>query len=281
MINFLIRVFNKLRILKYFNFSVSASLQKKKFIIPVIRGLGKENLDISEKWMLKVFEKLMPLKNGFFMDVGVNTGQTLLKLKATDDQRKYIGFEPNPNCIFYVQELIRVNKFTDVTLYPVGLASKTQLIELNYFTNDATDSAASIITDFRKGATVYRKEFIPCFLFSDIILSLSESIAIIKIDVEGAELEVFEGLKEVIQQYRPFIIIEVLPVYDLSNGDRFTRQKAIESLLSELDYKIIRILKRGDSEVEKYKLLSEIGVHANMDYCDYIFCPGEFLDKLL
>jgi FkbM family methyltransferase len=280
MVNLLVRLLNKLRILQWFNLFASAKLQNRKFIIPVLKGLGKENLDISEKWMMDLFDRLLPFKKGVFIDIGVNTGQTLLKLKAKDNQRIYIGFEPNPNCIFYVQELIRSNKFTNITLYPIGLADKTQLVELNFFTTAATDSAASIITDFRKGSTVYRKEIIPCFKFSDINLALPEDIAFVKIDVEGAELEVLEGIKSLLIEYRPFIIIEILPVYNMSNADRLHRQQAIERLLSELGYMVLRILKQGDSEVKSLEIISEIGVHSNLNYCDYVLSPREHIDIL-
>jgi FkbM family methyltransferase len=280
MVNLLVRLLNKLRILQWFNLFASAKLQNRKFIIPVLKGLGKENLDISEKWMMDLFDRLLPFKKGVFIDIGVNTGQTLLKLKAKDNQRIYIGFEPNPNCIFYVQELIRSNKFTNITLYPIGLADKTQLVELNFFTTAATDSAASIITDFRKGSTVYRKEIIPCSKFSDINLALPEDIAFVKIDVEGAELEVLEGIKSLLIEYRPFIIIEILPVYNMSNADRLHRQQAIERLLSELGYMVLRILKQGDSEVKSLEIISEIGVHSNLNYCDYVLSPREHIDIL-
>ena len=280
MIRFIIKLLSKLKILGGFNIIATSVLNTKRFRIPVIRGLGKENLDISEKWMLRIFERLLTQKQGLFIDIGVNTGQTLIKLKAIDEQRKYIGFEPNPNCVYYVQELIRANKFINVTLYPVGLADKTQLVELNFFTTDATDSAASIIADFRRGSTVYRKEFIPCFKFSDINLSISEDIAFIKIDVEGAELEVLQGLSEILKKYRPFILIEILPVYDLSNANRLVRQQEIERLLSELEYKILRILKQGESEVKGFEMITEIGVHRDLNNCDYVLFPKEHFERL-
>ena len=280
MIRFIIKLLSKLKILGGFNIIATSVLNTKRFRIPVIRGLGKENLDISEKWMLRIFERLLTQKQGLFIDIGVNTGQTLIKLKAIDEQRKYIGFEPNPNCVYYVQELIRANKFINVTLYPVGLADKTQLVELNFFTTDATDSAASIIADFRRGSTIYRKEFIPCFKFSDINLSISEDIAFIKIDVEGAELEVLQGLSEILKKYRPFILIEILPVYDLSNANRLVRQQEIERLLSELEYKILRILKQGESEVKGFEMITEIGVHRDLNNCDYVLFPKEHFERL-
>lgn len=48
----------------------------------------------------------------------------------------------------------------------------------------------------------------------DVICRLKiSSMALIKIDVEGAEFEVLHGLKVSIKKYRPFIIFEVLNNY--------------------------------------------------------------------
>ena len=41
-----------------------------------------------------------------FIDVGVNVGQTLLKLKSISSEINYLGFEPNPNCVNYLKNLI-------------------------------------------------------------------------------------------------------------------------------------------------------------------------------
>ena len=70
-----------------------------------------------------------------------------------------------------------------------------------------------------------------------------EKIDLIKIDVEGAELEVLESIKNLIKKHKPFIIIEILPVYSKENKSRLDRLKKIELLIDEFSYHIHLIRK--------------------------------------
>ena len=279
--NIFVRILNKIQVLQYFNFVFSVTINKTSFKIPVIRTLGKDNLQISEIWMCHLLQKLLKIKKGSFLDVGMNVGQTLIKLKSVDANLNYFGFEPNPVCIFYVQQLIKVNKFENTTLYPVGIAERTQLLELNFFTNSSTDSSASVLPDFRPFLKILHREIIPCFQYRDINQDRLQDISIVKIDVEGAELEVLKGLKSLLQAQRPFIVIEILPVYKKENVNRLERQFEIEKLIIALDYSLLRINKTSDNHFEHLEFIDTIGIHAQIEWSDYLFCPSEFLDAVL
>ena len=49
--------------------------------------------------MIDILKIVLPIENKKFIDVGVNIGQTLLKLKSVSSEIDYIGFEPNPICV--------------------------------------------------------------------------------------------------------------------------------------------------------------------------------------
>ena len=53
-----------------------------------------------------MLENLLKKKNGAYLDIGVNIGQTLMKLKSVNPKIEYIGFEPNATCVHYVNKLI-------------------------------------------------------------------------------------------------------------------------------------------------------------------------------
>src|SRR5688572_22816320 len=140
----LIRILNKLGILGTFNLSVTTKINKQTFRIPVLKEVGLGNIYISEPWMIQLLENILPeKKDKAYIDVGVNIGQTLLKLKSVNPNINYYGFEPNPICIHYVKELIKVNKFKNVILFPVGISDTTSIYELSFFTEKDTDSSAS------------------------------------------------------------------------------------------------------------------------------------------
>ncbi len=94
--------------------------------------------------------------------------------------------------------------------------------------------------------------------------------------MEGAELEVLQGLSQWIEECRPIILIEVLPVYKNENVFRLQRQQKMESILKTLNYKISRINKKSISISD----LDEIGIHADIKNSDYIFYPENLKESI-
>jgi len=107
--------------------------------------------------------------------------------------------------------------------------------------------------------------------------AMPDEIAVVKIDVEGGELFVIEGLLPVLQRSRPYVVAEVLPG---SNEERMERQEAIERHLSQLNYRLYRIRRTSDERFEGFLPIDTIGTHKDLESCDYVFAPVEapFLD---
>ena len=250
--------------------------------VPLINGLGFANVYISELWMCSLLKKIIAVKNGSFIDVGVNVGQTLIKLRTVDSDIDYVGFEPNPKCVYYTDILIKTNKFKNCRIIPVGIYNRDTVLLLDLYSDGDTDSAASVIENFRPNEKVYNKIFVPVSQFENIneLLDLKE-IAIIKIDVEGAELEVLQSMQNTIRIHRPIIIIEILPCYTNENINRITRQEKIELILKELNYRFIRIIKNETNTIEKLEQIETIGIHGNIAWSDYILVPNELIDQIL
>ena len=232
--------------------------------------------------MSTVIAKLLPFSNeGCFVDVGANLGQTLIKLKTLSSEFKYVGFEPNPTCVFYLQELISANQFKNCTLLPCGLFSKDSILEMEFFGNDDADPLGSVIPGFRSNKTVTKKKFVPLITYETFKESCSSpELSFVKIDAEGAELEVLRTLREEIKSQRPFLLVEILPVYDSTNEFRLNRQRKIECLLNEIDYQLLRVLKKGNNFLE-FERVDSIGIHSNIADCDYLGCPAETTNRFL
>ena len=108
-----------------------------------------------------------------------------------------------------------------------------------------------------------------------------ENIYIIKIDIEGAELEVLKGVSSFMGTCRPFIVIEILPVYQQSNQSRLYRQTEIETLVEQRNYKILRVKKTAENTFERFELIHTIGIHGDQNLCDYVLCPKERIQNLV
>lgn len=204
-----------------------------------------------EPWLDPVFEMVLNHKDGAFIDVGVNRGQTLAKILRLAPERPYIGFEPQSSCAYLVGEFFKANQLTHHSVIPVGLSDEDAICELKFRTHAAADGTASIAAKHRPQSFYVRSTFIPVLRGDRVIQSLGlAEIACIKIDVEGAELEVLRGLKETIKRFTPYVVFEVLNNYLAATGKpldeetiayRNERAKEISYLLSELGYRIYNI----------------------------------------
>ncbi len=272
------KILNKLKLSTYINTFISEKRNGKKVIIPIQGGLGYNNTWNHEPWMMNLFIKISPFFNGNFYDVGVNTGQTLIAAKSVFHNLNYYGFEPNSICVAYIDKLIKLNKWENITIFPVGIGEKAEIKKLDFFNEDDIDPSASMVENFRPLQSIHHSLFVPCFSFQDIFkFTEIKQDSIIKIDVEGGELEVIKGLKELLSLKRPYIIIEILPIYDKENISRLNRQNELEVILNDNGYCILQI----NTKLLTLNLKNTIGIHNSMDQVDYILAPIEKKDILL
>jgi FkbM family methyltransferase len=262
-----------LKLLKFFNLIFDVEINQVKMKFPVINILGFQNLKElkqgRETWLDRLIGIILKNKSGTFIDVGVNIGQTLLKVKAIDLNQDYIGFEPNPSCCFYTSRLIQINKFNNCKIIPVGLADKSSLLKL-FMRYGEDDPCASIVENYREASFYSSEKYVFVCNGDSLVKELNiDAISIIKIDVEGAELEVIQGLRSSIAKYQPFILCEILPIDESkeTEGFRKTRQDILDKILREEGYLIGRI-----SPTDKVEILDAIETSSNS--FDYVFIPS-------
>lgn len=276
----LLRVLQLIKILPFLNLQIKKKINGKVFKIPVLgSSIGFENLNMHETWMIMIIQKILNnqilisnREDAVFIDIGANIGQTLLKLKSINnkiDSLDYYGFEPNSTCVDYLHKLIYLNKFDRVNIIPIGIGEVTKIE--NLFADNMFASGASVIRDFRKNQNIKYVFNIPIFNGTDALGSIKRKIGIIKIDVEGFEDSVINGLSKRIIDDRPIIICEVLPNYGNLESPRYMRQLKLEESLINFNYNIFRI------NESNYKLihLVKIGQTFSMDETNYLFIPKE------
>jgi FkbM family methyltransferase len=270
-------ILTRLGLLSRFNITDKLSLNGRQFKIPVIQGLAAS---ITEAWMQQLLINLKPLFRKHFVDVGVNMGQTLLNVQSVLPNAAYLGFEPNSTCVHYVRKLIGANGFHNCEIIPAALSDESMALKLNYYaTHDEADESASIIENFRPEQKVISSHYVPVLGGHALenVLPLGEP-AFLKIDVEGAELEVIRGLQSWIAVNRPVILMEILPVYFSGHYQaRLPRQQEMEQIFKSLGYRLARVNKQDSS---KLQLVEEIGVHDNMEWSDYVIFHSSRLAEL-
>jgi FkbM family methyltransferase len=231
----------------------------------------------TEPWFNGVLEQLFRLKHGSMVDVGANLGQTLLRFKSLKNDAPYYGFEPNNGAYFYLSELVRINRFKNTFLFPVALTDATGIT--TFYRRHRTDVSSTIIRGAKAFTTAGNAIQVPAFKGDDVVAQKRmDTIAVIKVDVEGAELEVLRGFKHTLQTQQPFVICEILPVYHLDSENlrqRKKRQKILLAELKELHYVVYRI-----KSARTLQKIEKIEVHSNLSDSNYVFVP-EALQKAL
>lgn len=279
MFYYLHRVLYKVGYFKKINSTIQVKKYGKKFTIPVINEMGYYHLLKHENWFPQILEKTLSLTKNAFIDVGMNIGQTMLSFYGLNRSNAYIGFEPNPACIYYCHKLITANHFKNCTIFPVGLSYVNEILTLKMDMDIA--SGASLVKNFRTNESRYHTEINVAVFPGDVVAEKNNLIpGVIKIDTEGAELEVLLGLKNSIKHYMPICIVEILPVYDLNSENGIFRKKReleVVRFFTELHYNMYLI---NESDATLF-YLQEIPVHGDMSKTNYLFVHASKTEQLL
>ncbi len=279
----ILKVLNRLRLLKLFNLITSISIGNKKFKIPLLQGIGITNINIKETWFTHLLTELeKKFVNIIFIDIGANIGQTLLQIKSLNQNWNYMGFEPNTNCQYYLKQLITNNSFKNITIYPVAISSSFELIHL--YSNSVTDTTATTIEDFRPDH--YAKGNKETVIGMDIDSLLNSKIDsndnyIVKIDIEGSEYNALKGMTTFLNKSRALIICEVLDTHSNDTLDAHEKRlKNIELFLKVNNYRIFQIIRNeNDTKFTSLKLIEQFEIKiwetSSLQLNDYLFVPIE------
>ena len=149
-----------------------------------------------------------------FVDVGANIGQyTLL---ASPFVRQVIAFEPNPATYALLEGNVRRNRLRNVSLYQAAVSSSDG--EAFIFDSDPGNHGGASMQGAEGGKRITTRAL-------DSVLderACKEGRLFLKVDVEGAELDVLRGAAPLIEMCKPTILVEVLE----TNQNRFGRTGA-------------------------------------------------------
>lgn len=154
-----------------------------------------------------IWRYVLPKGGDVFLDIGAHVGKYTLKVaKMVGMQGKVIAIEPDPENFRALLLGINLNKLSNVSSLPIAAWNKE--CELNlYF----TDPSSNKVFLGKGSSSVKRIRSNSCKVTGkplDKILDL-QKLNWVKIDVEGAELEVIEGAERTISKHKPVIIMEV------------------------------------------------------------------------
>lgn len=248
----------------------------RKFRFPLVPGLGVRPSEMGEHWMLDVLIHLRDHIQGTFVDVGANTGQTLVKAISVLNV-PYVGFEPNSACACYLNMLVRENELENCSIIPAAVGGDVGVAKLALFSHRSTDATATLRPELRGRAPTSFLHIVIVDLFETLRELGHEQVGMMKVDVEGGELEVLRSAEAGIRECRPIVLIEVLAV---GTPEREERLEVINELVKSWDYRFLRINKDGESALSSLEELERVEAADNRNAEDYLLVPADRVAEL-
>ncbi len=137
------------------------------------------------------------------LDIGANLGEyTVLAARSTGDRGHVIAYEPNPGARDRLARNVEVNGFSNVRVSPEALSSEDGEATLRVPHDE------SGLGTLRMG--VYGSEYRVQMRRLDGLMSELDvqRLGVVKVDVEGLELQVFQGAQQTIARAKPVILYE-------------------------------------------------------------------------
>jgi FkbM family methyltransferase len=137
-----------------------------------------------------------------FVDIGANIGMITLHARHLVGAAGRIEcFEPNPECVEAIREHLRINGIENAIVHPCALSDSNGSLLLK-LTSDHTGTA----TLAEVGSDAVRSMTVDVRIGDEMIGTVPR---LIKIDVEGFELQVLRGLRHTLSKYKPFLLTEL------------------------------------------------------------------------
>tara|TARA_B100000780_G_C21027505_1_gene411922 strand:- start:89 stop:991 length:903 start_codon:yes stop_codon:yes gene_type:complete len=212
---------------KIYNFKILASNKKNKISNALLKKCHFDN-----QRELELISKISKKNKIFLIDCGCNYGFYSFYTASLSDRNSVIAIEASSTTAKDFEKNLNLNKFDNIVLKNTAISDTDDaIINFNESKNDWESSLTHNEFDERKVSKIGTQKI-------DTIIkdqNLDEYSLIIKLDIEGHELQALEGAKNTIEKYKPIIIIELSTYIFNKNDKAFDRLKFF---LTKFDYSI-------------------------------------------
>lgn len=140
-------------------------------------------------------------------DIGANCGY--YSTRYAGSCRQVFSFEPVSSTFRILKKNIKRNSILNVAAIKGGLADKAGSAIINLYNSSGNNSIFERNVPGGHSLKKIGQETIKLYSLDELVaLGRITAPDIIKIDVEGAELQVLKGAKKTIEKYRPTIVME-------------------------------------------------------------------------
>jgi len=202
LIRFLCKLFNIYQYqynINYYSFNFSGNINNYiEWNIFFLGGYEKEELALYRKVLKNLY------KDPLMLDIGSNNGSHSLYLSRYCN--KIFSFEPDKRIYKLLIKNLQQNRIKNIKTFNLAISDLNKKNRIFYSSNDFNLGTGSLNKDHN---LKNKKEIFVSTLKGDQICNKVSKVDFIKIDVEGHELNVLEGLRKTIEEFSPTIALEI------------------------------------------------------------------------
>jgi FkbM family methyltransferase len=187
-------------------------------------------------------------------------------------QHRYVGYEPNTAAISRITTRFADLDRTTVRVVAAAVGVTDGYVSLHrhpWLRYDRSAAVSQHVRPRRRTGTL----IVPS---TTIDTDCAQPVDLVKIDVEGAELEVLLGMVNTLAQWRPAVICEVL--FRDRNADiehYLAHNRRLNEFLVAHDYLVHQVRKVVPGLVRLEAIPTATWSWRNSQSCDYVFLPRE------
>jgi FkbM family methyltransferase len=147
------------------------------------------------------------------MDIGANIGHMTLHLaRKVGPSGKVFAFEPVPHIYQKLQNNIKRNSFENiVSAYELALSNQTGMATIGYADNLIENQGMGSLVNIKNDVVTYQRQ-IQTKTIDEFVREMKiKGVDFLKIDIQGAEILLLDGGKEVFSSLSPDLVIEISP----------------------------------------------------------------------
>lgn len=156
-----------------------------------------------------------------YWDIGTNSGFHVTAMM--DVCSKITGFEPWDKVRAAAQAIVDLNNATHVKIYDFGLSNKNENLDFYLPENENLGTGSFLHTGQNQAIKLKVRKG------DDFVKETKSYPDLIKIDVEGFEFEVLEGLAETLKKAKPIVVFELSP----ESRERFHSEEQLATLFPD------------------------------------------------
>ena len=161
-----------------------------------------------EATSLRLWARLAAAAETIF-DIGANTGAYALAAKVVNKEARVFAFEPVASISDKLRSNVELNGF-DITVVQAGVSGSTGEAVM-YIPATKHSYSASLNSSMLRGNTNLIETVIPILRIDEFIRDHAlDSADLFKIDTEKHEVDVPSGFGDIINKFKPAILIEIL-----------------------------------------------------------------------